>query len=97
MYRDHPAGRNDIFRSLMPRRGNLVDTLRDLDDAQIESLAGILPAPARDLLHRCVRDLRAAKGQPLLSTLAPALDAYWDPSLKQRIRTALIALTLDFK
>jgi hypothetical protein len=76
---------------------NLADTLRDLDDAQIEPLASILPPPERDLLRRCVRDLRAAQGQPLLSTLSPALDAYWDQSLKQRIRTALIALTLDFK
>jgi hypothetical protein len=76
---------------------NLADTLRDLGDTEREGLAIILPPPECELLRRCIRDLRSDKGQPLVSVLAPALDAYWDQTLKGRIRSALLGLALNSK
>ena len=73
----------------------LAASLRALDDDQLAALAK-QQSPARgEFLRDCSRRLRAAKDQPLLETLAPALDAYWEQELKEQVAAALKALTFD--
>ena len=58
----------------------LAASLRALDDEQVAALAK-LQSPARgEFIRECSRRLRAAKDQPVLEALAPALDAYWERS-----------------
>ncbi len=73
----------------------LAATLRELDDERVAALAK-LQSPARgEFVRECVRRLRAAKGQPVLETLTPALDLYWEKELKEQVANKLRGLALD--
>jgi hypothetical protein len=73
----------------------LAATLRELDDEQIAALAK-LQSPARgEFFRECARLLRAATDQPVLETLAPAMDHYWENELKGQVASLLGGQTLD--
>jgi hypothetical protein len=73
----------------------LAAALRDLDDQQTTALAN-LQSPARgEFIQECARRLRAAKDQPVLETLAPALDLYWEKELKDQVANMLRGQALD--
>jgi ankyrin repeat protein len=73
----------------------LAATLREMDDERVAALAK-LQSPARgEFVRDCVRRLRAAKGQPVLETLVPALDLYWEKELKEQVANKLWGLALD--
>ena len=73
----------------------LAATLRELDDAQVAALAN-LQSPARgEFLRECARRLRAAKDQPMLEALTPALDLYWEKELRAEVANLLSGQALD--
>jgi len=73
----------------------LAAALREMDDEQVALLAK-LQSPARgEFVRECARRLRAAKGQPVLETLAPALDLYWEKELKEQVANLLRAQAVD--
>jgi len=73
----------------------LATTLRGLDEEQVAVVAK-LQSPARsEFIQDCARRLRAAKDQPVLETLAPALDRYWETELKGEVSRLLRGLTSD--
>lgn len=73
----------------------LAAALARLDPQDIEALA-ILQSPARaQLIRQLVRGLRSAKDQPLMKTLAPALDDFWEHELKVEVAGALKELSVD--
>jgi TPR repeat protein len=73
---------------------NLVAALRDMDDPEIEALASVLRPTESELLRPAVSVLRQHKDQPLYQALSPTLDEYWNQTLKQRVRVALLKLAL---
>jgi hypothetical protein len=73
----------------------LAAALRELDDQQATALAN-LQSPARgEFIKECTRRLRAAKDQPVLETLTPALDLYWEKELKDQVANMLRGQALD--
>jgi hypothetical protein len=68
---------------------NLAETLRDMDDGDLEYLESLLPQARAELIRQAVAAMRAAKGRPTYEVLAPALSAYWQSELKQQV-TALL-------
>jgi TPR repeat protein len=72
--------------------GKLAAALGNLDDEDLGALvAGSSPA-SQDFLRESARALRQAKGQPVIKSLAPALDVYWEKELRQEIAGALTKL-----
>jgi hypothetical protein len=71
---------------------NLAATLRDMDDADLDYLASLMPPPRAGLIRQSVALMRAAKGRPTYETLAPALGAYWQVELKEQVAAALKSL-----
>lgn len=73
----------------------LAASLRAQDDEQVEALAK-LQSPARgEFIRESSRRLRAAKDQPVLETLMPSLDVYWEQELKAQVAAALKAQAFD--
>jgi TPR repeat protein len=73
----------------------LAASLGGLNDEQVAVVAK-LQSPARgEFIRECARRLRAAKDQPMLETLMPALEAYWEQELKGQVAAALREETLD--
>jgi hypothetical protein len=73
----------------------LAAALRDLDDQQAAALAN-LQSPARgEFIQECARRLWAAKDQPVLETLAPPLDLYWEKELRDQVANMLRGQALD--
>jgi TPR repeat protein len=55
-----------------------------------------LQSPASgEFLRECARRLRAAKDQPVLETLSPALDLYWEQELKGQMANLLRGQAID--
>jgi len=64
--------------------------LRDLDDAEIDAVAGVLGPKDGPFFARAVRAVqKAEKDQPPLDVLAPILDEYWEAVLRARVEAAL--------
>ena len=73
----------------------LAAALRDLNDEHLTALAkGESPARG-EFIREGSRRLRAAKDQPMLEALGPALDSYWESELKEHVANALREQTLD--
>jgi len=73
----------------------LAATLRNMDEAQVVALAK-LQSPARgEFITDSARRLRAAKEQPILETLTPALDHYWETELKAQVARSLKTQSID--
>jgi hypothetical protein len=68
----------------------LAVTLGNLNEPQLNALLESLPATQADFVRDCAQRLHAApKSQPLLTTIAPALDTYWEKDLKEKIAVSL--------
>jgi predicted DCC family thiol-disulfide oxidoreductase YuxK len=68
----------------------LAVTVRNLNEQELNALMEPVPAPLADFIRDCVPRLRAAKkDQPLVETIAPALDAFWGKELKRNIADRL--------
>jgi hypothetical protein len=62
----------------------LAANLRDLDEQDLNALLEPMPAARAEFIRDCAQRLRAAKkDQPLLETIAPALDAFWEKELER--------------
>jgi len=73
----------------------LAGSLRGLDDQQVAALVN-LQSPARaEFVRECARRLRSAKDQPVLETLTPALNLYWEKELKDQVANLLRGQALD--
>jgi hypothetical protein len=68
---------------------NLLTRLAALDDAEIESLAALLPQGDAEALRDAVRVLRQPGVTPSLAALSPVLGRWWDTSLRARLSAAL--------
>ena len=73
---------------------NLVAALRDLNDAEVDSLAGLLPPADADALRQAVSALRANPATPGLAVLGPVLDEWWTQALRERVAAALRGLAV---
>jgi hypothetical protein len=73
----------------------LAAALRDLDDEQAAALAKLQSPVRGEFVQECARRLRAAKDQPVLETLAPALELYWEKELKDQVANMLRGQALD--
>ena len=73
----------------------LAAALRELDDEQVAALAKLQSPVRGEFIRECARRLRAAKDQPVMEALAPALDSYWEGELKEQVATALRAQAFD--
>ena len=68
----------------------LAASLGDLDEAQLDALVVPLNQPQAEFVRNCAKSVRTAqKGQPLVETIAPALNAYWEKDLKQSVAVQL--------
>jgi hypothetical protein len=74
---------------------NLAETLRDMDDGDLQYLESLLSPAEAELIRQSVTAMRAAKGRPTYEVLAPALSAYWRSELKQQVVTALKGVTAE--
>ncbi len=72
---------------------NMMKTLRDMPSEEVNALAAALPSAEAGLLKDCAQALRSAPTQPLPENLAPALNAYWEKSLRAQVRGALLKLS----
>jgi hypothetical protein len=72
---------------------NMASVLREMPSEELEALAAVLPADEATFLKECDRDLRSAPNEPLSASLRPALDAYWESSLRARVRQLLLKLS----
>lgn len=73
---------------------NLVAGLRDLNDAEVDSLAGLLPPADADALRQAVSALRANPATPGPAVLGPVLDEWWTQVLRERTAAALRGLAI---
>lgn len=73
---------------------NMTIALREMPPEEVEALAAALPTDEAGFLKDCAHALRAAPAQPLPESLGPALDKYWDKSLRAQIEAALLKLSV---
>jgi ankyrin repeat protein len=73
----------------------LAAALGGLDNEQVAALAKLQSPVRGEFIRESSRRLRAAKEQPLMEALAPALDSYWEGELKEQVATALRAQAFD--
>jgi hypothetical protein len=71
---------------------NLAEALRTMPPEQLAALEKALPPPEAALVQECARALRAQPKDPLMTSLAPALDHYWEQILRGRVRSKLLEL-----
>jgi hypothetical protein len=79
------AGESGLARCF----GNIASALREMPEQDVAALAAALPKAEGALLSQCAASLRNAPSQPLSSSLAPALNNYWEDSLRGRVRSSL--------
>jgi hypothetical protein len=72
---------------------NMASALREMPVEELEALAALLPPDESTFLKDCARNLRAAPNEPLSTSLRSALDAYWENSLRARVRQLLLKLS----
>jgi hypothetical protein len=68
---------------------NLLIRLATLDDAEITSLAALLPPGDAEALWDAVRVLRQPGATPSMAALSPVLGNWWDTSLRARLSATL--------
>ena len=73
----------------------LAATLRELDEEQVTALVKLQSPTSDEFLREYARRLRAAKDQPVLETLTPALDLYWEKELKAAVANLLMGQAID--
>ncbi len=73
---------------------NMAVVLRDMPPEEVDALAAMLPTEEAGFLRNCAQALRAAPALPLSASLRPALEKYWNQSLRARVRTALRNLSV---
>jgi hypothetical protein len=71
---------------------NMAEVLRTMPPGELNALVKALPASEARLLRECAEALRATPKGPMATTLAPALDRYWDESLRASVRSKLRSL-----
>jgi hypothetical protein len=71
---------------------NMAEVLRTMPPSELAALVKALPASEATLLRESAEALRATPKAPLAATLAPALDRYWDESLRAAVRSKLRSL-----
>jgi len=67
----------------------LLSAIARLEDKDAEAIAAVVDPPMRELLQSVRRLYRARRDEPVSELLAPALDAYWDSFLKEKVRQQL--------
>ena len=77
---------DSVFSQCLQR---LAAALRELDNEQVAALAKLQSPVRGEFIRESSRRLRAAKDQPVMEALAPALDSYWEGELKEQVATAL--------
>ena len=73
----------------------LVTALRDLDNEHLTALTKEESPALGEFLQEGSRRLRAANGQPMLETLEPTLDSYWESELKEQVANLLRGHAMD--
>ena len=68
-----------------------------MSEKEVEALAANLPAEEATLLRDSARALRQSPDHPLLKVLSPALETYWDTSLRAIIRAKLLKLSVTLQ
>jgi len=65
-------------------------TLSHFNESQLGVLTMVMSKAQVKFIQDCAQQVRTAKpGQPLVETIAPALDVYWNTELKQKIADQL--------
>ena len=68
----------------------LAATLGALDELDLDAFVEPMNAAQAEFIRDCAQRVHAAKpGQPLIETIAPALDGYWENELKQNVANQL--------
>lgn len=70
------------------------EALRDLNDEDIEALVAVLPSEHATFVRDSIQLLRKGKDKPLGAVLRPALDEYWEKTLKKKVEAALKKLIM---
>jgi hypothetical protein len=68
-------------------------SLGKMPENEVEALAANLAAEEATLLRDSARALRQTPDQPVLKVLSPALETYWNGSLRAVIRSQLLKLS----
>ena len=64
---------------------NLLAALGTLSDEEIEAMATLLPAEDTTFFRMAARAVRQSKSEVTFALLHPALDQWWDSSLRVRL------------
>jgi hypothetical protein len=72
-------------------------SLGKMPEKEVEALAANLPPEEATLLTDSARALRQSPGQPLMKALSPALETYWNSTLKGIIRAKLLKLSVSLQ
>lgn len=68
----------------------LAIVLGHLDELELDALVAPMNASEAEFIRDCAQRVREAKkDQPLVETIAPSLDAYWEKALKQTVADQL--------
>lgn len=68
----------------------LAATLGNLNEPELAAVVEPMSAAQAEFIRNCAQRVHAAKaGQPLVETLAPALDEYWESELKKNVANQL--------
>lgn len=74
----------------------LATTLGSLDELELAAVVEPVTAAQAAFIRNCAQCARASKaGQPLVETIAPALDEYWDDELKKTVANQLKQIAND--
>jgi hypothetical protein len=75
----------------------LAASLRKMPESEVEALAANLPLEEATLLRDSAKALRASPNETLVKVLSPALDRYWDTSLRAIVRAKLLKLSVSLQ
>lgn len=71
---------------------NMAEVLRTLPPEQLAALVKTLPPTEAKFVRECAQALQAQPKAPLPAVLGPALDQYWEQSLRSQVRAKLLDL-----
>jgi hypothetical protein len=76
---------------------NIAASVGKMPENEVEALAANLPSEEATWLRDSARALRQTPDQPVLKVLSPALETYWNTSLRAVIRSQLLKLSVTLQ